>query len=487
MPHLPYASVRKTPAAPAFAGRVCARVAAAVFLTATSLAAQSPSREAAIPLITLRAAVAEALQKNPEVLDSAQSVESAKLAVRSAASQFTPKAVGNALGALAGTALSNQAVGTTVSQRFVTGTQVDLSLSTVNNRNQIGSYYSTDTVLRFTQPLLRGRGSGPTRRELEDAESELRSAEAKGAETRRDVALQVATAYLQVVTATRVAAVAEKTLERASTLREAAQAKLTAGIVSRLDVLRAQQLVAQAEAEQLNALAAVEDAKDALRVLLTRPPDWPFRVEIDLHATDLTIGAEEAVRTALDRREELRTAKEDFSQADRAVAFRRNQLLPEFDLGLALTRYGTATDLRSSFGVNDFHLATFAGVSIPIDRTAAQIDLQNALFERERRRRAIDATSAHIIAGVRQALRQLDLARRSSQMAEAGVGLAREEAEVAGLRYQRGLSDNLDVVKAEADLLAADCRRMAATADLMLAGLKLRAALGVLDPDADIG
>lgn len=357
----------------------------------------------------------------------------------------------------------------------------------VNNRNQIGSYYSTDTVLRFTQPLLRGRGSGPTRRELEDAESELRSAEAKGAETRRDVALQVATAYLQVVTATRVAAVAEKTLERASTLREAAQAKLTAGIVSRLDVLRAQQLVAQAEAEQLNALAAVEDAKDALRVLLTRPPDWPFRVEIDLHATDLTIGAEEAVRTALDRREELRTAKEDFSQADRAVAFRRNQLLPEFDLGLALTRYGTATDLRSSFGVNDFHLATFAGVSIPIDRTAAQIDLQNALFERERRRRAIDATSAHIIAGVRQALRQLDLARRSSQMAEAGVGLAREEAEVAGLRYQRGLSDNLDVVKAEADLLAADCRRMAATADLMLAGLKLRAALGVLDPDADIG
>ena len=470
----------------ATAGRSFASITAAALLASTVATAQVLSQQPLAALITLKAAIAEALERNPEVLDSAQTVESARLTVRTAASQFTPKVVGNALGALAGTALSNQTVGTSVSQRFVTGTQVDFSVNAVNARDQIGSYYTADTTLRFTQPLLRGLGSGSNRRELEDAESALRGAEAKTTATRCDVALQVATAYLQVVTATRVADVAEKTLERSRTLQDAAQAKLTAGIVSRLDVLRAQRLVAQAEAERLNALVTVEDAKDALRVLLARPPDWPFRVEVDLRTTELTIGTDEAVRIALDHREELRTAKEELSQADRAVAFRRNQLLPQFDLGLALTRYGTATDLRSSFGLNDFHVATFAGVSVPLDRTGSQVDLQNAVFERERLRRAVDTASARVAAGVRQAVRQLDLARQTRQMAEAVVNLAREEAAVAGLRYQRGLSDNLDLVKAEGDLLSADCRRVAAVADLVLAELKLRAALGVLDPNTDI-
>jgi outer membrane protein TolC len=57
---------------------------------------------------------------------------------------------------------------------------------------------------------------------------------------------------------------------------------------------------------------------------------------------------------------------------------------------------------------------------------------------------------------------------------------------VAQLRYERGLSNNLDVVAAEGNLLSAESRRIAALADLAIARLAFRATLGVLDPRRDM-
>jgi outer membrane protein TolC len=60
------------------------------------------------------------------------------------------------------------------------------------------------------------------------------------------------------------------------------------------------------------------------------------------------------------------------------------------------------------------------------------------------------------------------------------------EVEVAQLRYDTGLSNNLDVVSAESRLMLAESRRIQALADAAVARLRLRALLGVFDPHADI-
>ena len=66
------------------------------------------------------------------------------------------------------------------------------------------------------------------------------------------------------------------------------------------------------------------------------------------------------------------------------------------------------------------------------------------------------------------------------------VEFAEREAELADLRFQRGLSNNLDVVNAQAALLNATTRRLAVLADLAVARLALRATLGTLDVRADL-
>jgi len=64
--------------------------------------------------------------------------------------------------------------------------------------------------------------------------------------------------------------------------------------------------------------------------------------------------------------------------------------------------------------------------------------------------------------------------------------LTRKECDVARFRYQRGLSNNLDLVNAETGLLAAEARRIGAIAELAVARLYLKAALGTLDPRKDV-
>jgi outer membrane protein TolC len=87
---------------------------------------------------------------------------------------------------------------------------------------------------------------------------------------------------------------------------------------------------------------------------------------------------------------------------------------------------------------------------------------------------------------VRRAIRQRERVIRSLAAAEATVEIARRELEVAQLRYERGLSNNLDVVTAEGNLLSQQSRRISALADSAVAYLALRATLGILDPLKDI-
>ena len=58
--------------------------------------------------------------------------------------------------------------------------------------------------------------------------------------------------------------------------------------------------------------------------------------------------------------------------------------------------------------------------------------------------------------------------------------------ELAAFRFQRGLSNNLDVVNAEANLLAGRAGRVGLLAQLAVAQLQLRATLGTLDPRRDV-
>ena len=123
---------------------------------------------------------------------------------------------------------------------------------------------------------------------------------------------------------------------------------------------------------------------------------------------------------------------------------------------------------------------------MPVDRTAQIVDYQYSLIDRDRRKREIETLERQISDDVRRALRERDRLLRGVLAAETSVEISRKEVDVAQLRYERGLSNNLDVVTAESALLVAESRRIQALADTAVSRVRLRALLGVLDPRTDI-
>ncbi len=122
-------------------------------------------------------------------------------------------------------------------------------------------FYNADTTLTLTQPLLRGFGRAVSRRSLTSAEVRRDDAARQQTLAEQQVTVDVAAAYYGLLSQQAFVEVAQQSLQRARRLRDASEAKLDAGLVSQLDVLRSQQLVAQAEIQLFDAQSGVEVAE----------------------------------------------------------------------------------------------------------------------------------------------------------------------------------------------------------------------------------
>jgi outer membrane protein TolC len=451
--------------------------------------AQSP------PALSLSQAVGEALVKNERVVNQSDAIAQADLGLRLARNTFRPKVTPNIFGSLGRDDISSQTYRVDVSQKLVTGTELRLSTGTASQiiPGDLGDpssdvlFYNADTTLTVSQPLLRGFGRGVTRRGLTAAELRREDAARLQSLSEQQVAVDVAAAYYRVVSQQVFVDVARQSLLRARRLRDASEAKLDAGLVSQLDVLRSQQLVSQAEMQLFDSQSAVEDARDQLTFLMGRSKTEPFTVDAAIPRPSLDpIDVPSATAIALANRLDLKSRIASSDDAENQIRFSRNQLLPQVDVNFAFTRRETADGFRDSFGLDGYKFVTFFTVAMPVDRTAQQVEYQAAVIDRERRRREADTLERQIADNVRQVVRERERLIRNIAAAENSVELSRREVEVAQLRYENGLSNNLDVVTAEAGLLQAESRRIQALADSAVTGLRLRAVLGIFNPRTDM-
>lgn len=473
-----------------------ARLATVVGCTAccigTGLHAQEPTPDT---VLTLSRAVSEALQYNYRLLDQRDGVAQADLGVQLAGDAFHTKVTPNVLGSFGRTDVASQTYRVDVSRRFTTGTGLSLGLGTATSQipgdplTGAGDirFYNADTTLMVSQPLLRGFGRTVTRQALTSAEVRRQNSGYEQVQAEQQTAIDVAGAYYRVIAQQAFENVARQSVERARRLREAAEVKLDAGLVSQLDLLRAQQLVAESETQLFDARSAIEDAKEQLLFVIGRDPIAPVTVSASIPQPDTApVDADVAVNTALANRLDVKIRAAEASEAERRVRYSRNQLLPQVDVNFALTRRTTADSLASSFSLSGYKYATFLTIAMPVDRTAEVIAAQTAQIDASRSRRGLALAERQIASDVRRAVRERERLLRNVAATETTVALARQEVDVARLRNERGLSNNLDVVSAESGLLAAESRRIQALAEAAVGRLRLRAVLGVLDPRADI-
>lgn len=443
------------------------------------LAPEGPAPEART--LSLAEAVDLAVRKNFALLDSADSVQAARWNEGTAEAQFHPRLTPRYQKSddLSVFALD-------ASQRVpwlggsLTGT------AGLRSTDQVGpapAGKSTDLRLALSQPLLRGFGPNATYYDLRNSRRQRQRQERAFEVQRQVLAVTVARTYYSVVRQRALMGVSRQSLKRTRGLREASEARMQVGLASKLDVFRAELQASQTEDALVQAQANLDESKEAFRALLGLPPGEPVEPAASLlpEAEIELAPLEVLVATALEHRPELQEARDQIDDARRTASLAKQNLLPQLDLTVAVSKLGFGPSYSQSLDAGDTQVNVFLSTSYPLERSADRANKAISELEVEAQRRALRQREQDVEGEVRSAVRNIERIRKSVELQRKSVEFAEQQLRLATLRYQRGLASNFDIVDAEGNLVTARSALVGLLTDFQVARVQLLRVLGTLD------
>ena len=445
------------------------------------------------PTIALGRAVATALERNFGVLNAADVVASSRLRESVSRAQFLPK-----LTPRYQRSSSDSLFGLDAQQKLpwsgATVTASALLTSALSSNVQdlalAGPFPRTsDLRLVLTQPLLRGFGPNATFFDLRNSRRTREGQERSYVLGRQRLAVDVTRSFYQVIQQRQLLAVARQSLHRSESLQKASEARLQVGLVSKLDVYRAELQASQAQESMLRAEASLQEELERFRTLLGLSPTDPLQPEAaplpDEVADDLE-PVEALTQRALENRLDLQETRDQVGDARRSAALARQNLLPQLDLNLGVTQFGAGTTFGSALSSADHRVSVYLSTSYPLERSTQAADRAVAALDVSSHERTLRQRQLELEAEVRTAVRELQRIRKSIELQKKGVEVAEQQRRLATLRYQRGLASNFDVVDAEGSLVLARSALVGLLTSYQVARVDLMRVTGTLTLDQEL-
>ena len=437
--------------------------------------------------LSLGATVSLALERNFGLLSQADGVTAAGFRVGVARAQFLPRLTPRWSRTSDGTSF-----GLDASQRLPwTGGTIE-GAATFTSDEQSGNPAPRNAAasLLLRQPLLRGVGPNATFYDLTMSRRARQNQERSYELGRQRLAIQVTSAFYNVIAQRQLLTVSEQSLKRSRSLLKASEARLKVGLASKLDVFRAELQAAQTEDSLVRSEAALESAKEQLRALLALPPDDPVEppsVSLMDTVTAEPEPLEALVARALESRIEILEARDQVADARRTLSLARQNLLPQLDATLAVSRLGGGPSFADAWSFADTRTTLGFTTSYPLERSADKANRALAEVDLSSRERALHQRELEVEAEVRAAVRELLRIRKSVDLQKQAVEVAAQQRRLATLRYERGLASNFDVVDAEGSLVLARSALVGLLASYKVAEVELKRAAGTLDVTTEFG
>ncbi|MFN0131443.1 MAG: TolC family protein [Phycisphaerales bacterium] len=284
---------------------------------------------------------------------------------------------------------------------------------------------SSELVLSGNIPLLRGAGL-VAQEGLIQAERDLVYAARTFEDFRRQFLVGIAADYFDLLQARAQIRNQEAQLDSLRLIERGQTARFEAGRIAEFDKNIAVNQVLEATAGLAGQRESYILQLERFKIRLGLPSESP--IEIDdalLEIPDPDITLEEASRRALEYRLDVQTRRDQLDDAARSVANARNALLPSLD---ATAQVGIPTDPDAREGGINFQpddLRYSAGITfgLPLDRETERLGLRQAIIGFRSRQRAFDQFRDEVAVGVRQAVRNIDLARFQLRLAEEQVAI----------------------------------------------------------------
>jgi outer membrane protein len=434
-----------------------------------------------VPTLSLGAIVALALERNFSLLDQADSVSAAGFRVGVARAQFLPQLTPTVTRTSDGASY-----GLDVAQKLPwSGATVEgVAAFTSNEQSGTPVARGAAATLLLRQPLLRGAGPNATYYDLTNSRRAKQTQERSYELGRQRLAIQATSGFYNVIAQRQLLTVSRQSLKRSQSLLKASEARLKVGLASKLDVFRAELQAAQTEDALVRSQAALESALEQLRSLLALPPGDPVEppaVSLMETITTEPEPLEALVLRALENRIELQEARDQVADSRRSLSLAKQNLLPQLDATLAVTRLGGGPSYSEAWNASDTRAALGFTTSYPLERSADKANRAIAELDLTSRQRALHQRELDTEGEVRSAVRELLRIRKSVDLQKQAVAVAAQQRRLATLRYERGLASNFDVVDAEGSLVLARSALVGLLASYKVAEIELKRATGTLD------
>ena len=411
-------------------------LALATLLGVTPLSAQTGP---AMERVTFREAVRRATERNPSVGEAAQAILRAEGLLEGAKSVFKPTLYGD--------------VSTTI---------LDAARGFGGNITQPRTQYSFNATAAY--PFLAAERWARKNQAADQVEIAKISAD----ETRRQVALTAAQAYLAVLTAERNREIALRNRDTARALEEYARARLDAGQGSRLNHVRSSQELASSEGLVHVAELAVEQAQEALGI--STFSEGPLEVNGD---PDIEPAAPSENDAWLIQRPDVRLFTAQLQAADRVVRDHWKSWVPQG------TAYFTPQYVTpAGFFAPAKTWQAFFQLQIPVFDSTIGATKRVQLADRETARIRLDSVRLEARSEVRLAqeavARNLQIVAASRESAANAL----EALRITEIAYKAGATTNIEVVQAQQTARNAELAASLALDRLRQAQLDLVVALG---------
>jgi outer membrane protein TolC len=309
------------------------------------------------------------------------------------------------------------------------------------------------------------------------AGKQVESTRQEGETVKLGVARQTAEAYLAVLIARAVAEVQRQALATAQAHLEQVRNRYDAGVVNRLELLRARVEVSNVEPRVIEAEQEVDKAMILLRRATGMPAGIPIALTDPLEATVEEIDEAAELERARRMRPEFKMLEYSQAAAEDLALSERGGMLPQMQFT------GTFGYERPYFAINEWEQVATVGVGLQVplfDGLEAYRSMRRARAAAETVSLATVQTHADVRTQIRTAVLALrEAAVRMGATAD-NMERAEEMLEIAESSYTAGAATNVEVLDAQLAATRARLEHLKALYDYRNGQIQLAAATGDL-------
>ncbi|MFT5463853.1 MAG: outer membrane protein TolC [Planctomycetota bacterium] len=338
----------------------------------------------------------------------------------------------------------------------------------------------SDLSLSLTQPLMRGFGKEIVMEPLLQAERNVLYEARSYERFRRTFAFNVASQYYLIIQRLDLLRNEEANRESLRLLGIRNQAFAEAGRLSDIDMDQALQDEYRAESRVIGSQRDLEASLDNFKFFLGLPVEAELGVDPEaadpllalLEELDLELDRDLTMAISLAERLDHRTVLNRLEDAERRAAIAADALRMGVDLSVDAS-VSSETNAVLDFRGKNFSWNAVLDLNLPIDLIPERNAYRQALISLDSSRRAAQESRDDVVAGVRDAQRQLDAVQASLEIQIRSVSLAERRVESSALNLEAGRSETRDLLESQEDFLVAQNDLARLRTDFALAALAL--------------